>query len=244
MVDTNNIAGHRAFLESLLRAKPRDQALTEYVGLADLSIGHREKEAIARHHDLDNAYVVDIGCGIGRLTAFMPEEPIRKYLGTDILPEVLDEARRKANGDPRFGFQPVTTMTIPEVDGAADIVCAFSVMTHLLDEQVFSYFQEAARVLVSGGVAVFSFFDFSLPSHREIFVDFARKRQLGRHDVLKWFEKSTLRFFAEANQLEVIEFQDAKTLVPAKFGGRTLADGRKTGSTFAIGQSLIYMRKP
>jgi SAM-dependent methyltransferase len=244
MVDSNNLAGHRARFEQLFQNKPRDEAFQLYVGgNADrLSIGHREKEAIAHHRDLAEARIIDIGCGIGRLTRFLKEEPITSYLGFDIIDEVLAEAAATVDPDHRFTFKKVDKVEIPAPDQCADIVSAFSVMTHLLDEEVFCYFKEASRVLTRGGVAVFSFLDFSLPSHRDMFLEFCANHDK-RHDVLKWFEKSTLEFFATSTGFEVIEFQDAGSPLPAKFGGRRLPDGRMMGDNFAIGQSIVYARK-
>lgn len=163
-------------------------------------------------------------------------------MGTDILPELLVEAQGVVAGDPRFRFEKVTALSIPEGDACADIVCAFSVMTHLLDEEVYMYFQQSARVLKRGGVAVFSFKDFSLPCHRTEFLHFAQY-QHERHDVLKCFEKDTLRFFGEAVGMEVIEFQDAFVESPAKFPQQRLPDGTHSGNLLVMGQSLAYFRK-
>jgi SAM-dependent methyltransferase len=243
VVDTNNVPGHRRRLDELLETLPRMSALEEYVGGgARYSIGHREKEAIARHHPLDDASIVDIGCGIGRLTTSLAGEPIASYLGTDILPEVLDEARVPVAGDPRFSFALVDGLSVPAESESRDIVCAFSVITHLLDEEVFAYLREAARILRPGGVAVFSFLDFSHPQHREHFLQLVREREV-RHDVLKCFEKATLDFFADANGFEVLEYLDAYDNVPAKFPGQSLPDGSRSGSTLVMGQSLAFFRR-
>lgn len=244
LVDTRNIQGHRARLKGLLNSRPRQAALEAYVGGgARYSIGHREKEAIAKHHELENAYVIDIGCGIGRLTQSLMGEPIRRYLGTDIISEIMDEARALVPADSRFSFSQVSSLTIPEEDGVADIVCAFSVMTHLLDEEVFTYFHESARVLRSGGIAVFSFLDYSVSKNQEQFVRFAQDTKGKRKDVLKWFEKDTLNFFAAQSAMELIEFQDAYVASPAKYPGQSLEDGTKSAPILVMGQSLAYFRK-
>lgn len=244
MLETSNIRAHRDRLEGLLSARPRQAALEAYVGGGNrYSIGHREKEALAKHCDLANAYVIDIGCGIGRLTQSLIGEPISRYLGTDILSEPMDEARALVPGDTRFRFNQVSGLTIPEKDGVADVVGAFSLITHLLDEEVFTYFNESARVLRSGGVAVLSFLDYSVPKHQEEFVQFVRDTKRERNVVLKWFEKQTLVFFAAQSALELIEFQDAYVTSPAKYPGQSLQDGTKSASILAMGQSLAYFRK-
>jgi SAM-dependent methyltransferase len=245
LVNSNNLDGHQERFDKLMKSRPRDEALELFVGgAADrVSIGFREVEAIGRFHDLNNARIVDIGCGIGRMTAFLPKFPIASYLGTDIIKEVLDVAAGSVKGDKRFKFKLVDDFIIPAGDKSVDIASAFSVMTHLLDEEVFSYFSEASRCLVSGGVLVFSFLDFQHTAHRKQFLDFALKHK-SRPDVLKWFEKDTLSFFAEQVGLEVIEFQDSGDSRPSKYPNYEWPDGRRSGGTFAIGQSIIYARKP
>ena len=243
MVDTSNVSGHRSRLERLLKKKPGIEGLEDYVGGGDrFSIGHREKEAIAKHATLDGAVVVDIGCGIGRLTRALVGEPIAEYHGTDILDEPLVEARIVAGSDTRFSFSRIDGLEIPMRDSSVDIACAFSVMTHLLDEEVFMYFKETARTLKQGGIAVFSFKDFSLECHQEEFLTFI-SHYSQRADVLKWFEKSTLRFFAEANAMSVIEFQDAYVASPAKYPGESFPDGRLSSNRLVMGQSLGFFRK-
>jgi hypothetical protein len=141
MADTDFVRAHRARFKALIKSRPREEAMRLYVGGTGdpVSIGRREKVAIARFADLDGAYVIDIGCGVGRLTAHLPDEPIARYLGTDVVPEVLAEADPD---DARFHFELVDDIVIPEADGAADIVCAFSVITHLMDDETFRYFRE------------------------------------------------------------------------------------------------------
>ena len=244
MVIANNLEGHRARFDTLLASKPYEEALQLYVGGGGdiVSIGHREVEAIALHHTLDGAYVIDIGCGIGRMTSSIKQHSIAKYLGTEIISEAMEHAQSSINDDPRFSFKLADNFQIPEKDAQADIVCAFSVLTHLLDEEAFSYFSEAARVLKQGGVAIFSFLDYQHPEHRDMFLSFANNHN-DRHDVLKWFEKSTLELFAKSNGLRLLEFQDSGSPKAAQFAGQSLSDGRKTGETFSIGQSLVYLAK-
>lgn len=245
MVDTHNVTGHRQRLEDLLKTRPRQEALEAYVGGgARHSIGHRELEAIARFSELEGSYVVDVGCGIGRLAEAASHYPIGRYLGTDILPEVLEVAREDLGHDSRFAFKQVDGLAVPEGDASADIVCGFSLITHLLDEEVFCVIAEAGRVLKAGGVAVFSYLDFAVPKHRERFIRTALvEAPAGRKDVLKFFEKPTLAMFGEEAGLDVIEFQDAYHAVPAKFAGHVLPNGQVTGDELVMGQSIAYFRK-
>jgi SAM-dependent methyltransferase len=248
-LDTANIKGHRALWDDLQRNLPREDALQAYVGSGKgrqgtaLTIGWSEREAISHLHDLDGASIVDIGCGIGRLTRYLVDQPIRHYLGIDIVEDIVEEARATAAGDPRFAFRLVDKPQIPAEQESADIVCAFSVITHLLPQEVFAYFSEAARVLRSGSVGVFSFNDYALPKHRANFLN-SVKTHAARHDLLTWFERPTLRFFAEAAGLAVVKFIDAGRSQKAKFAGTALLTGKSAPSDWSLGQSLLYLRKP
>jgi len=242
MVIAGNVEGHRARYDRLVNGRPdQDAAFKQYVGGGDaLSIGFFEREFLVRHAQLDGSDVIDVGCGIGRLTRYLPETGLRSYLGTDIIPEVLSVAEKSVQ-DPRFHFALISKIEIPGPAASADIVCAFSVITHLLDEQVFTYFQETRRVLRAGGVAVFSFFDFSLPDHWHKFMTFSKDPD-SRSDILKFFEKSTLETFARAAGLRVLEYHDAGNPVPLSGHWSHFADDRPAPREFTFGQSILFLQ--
>src|SRR6185503_5032586 len=66
-------------------------------------------------------------------------------------------------------FEVADGLKIPEADGRADMICFFSVFTHLLHEHSFVYLREARRVLKPGGKIVFSFREFAMPRQWEVF---------------------------------------------------------------------------
>ena len=53
---------------------------------------------------------------------------------------------------------------IPAPDACADMVCAFSVFTHLLHTETYLYLEDIRRVLRPGGRLVFSFLEFANPA--------------------------------------------------------------------------------
>ena len=67
---------------------------------------------------------------------------------------------------------------IPEADGVAEMVCFFSVFTHLVQEESFLYLQEAERVLKPGGRIIASYLDIADPSHWSIFEANVRSTRL------------------------------------------------------------------
>jgi hypothetical protein len=127
---------------------------------------------------------------------------------------------------------------IPLEDERASIVCGFSLITHLLDDEVFAYFRETRRVMKTGGIAVFSFLDFV--HNRAKFVRYQSNRG-ARPDLLKFFEKSTLTMFADENGFDVVEFIDGGADTAPRKSGRLL-DGRPAPKSIRFGQSVIFMR--
>jgi SAM-dependent methyltransferase len=246
MANPNNIEGHRARLEFLKKRLPPEKVGFAYVGGGDridpALVGFMEEEAIRRHRPLTGAYVIDLGCGVGRLTKYLLSAGIDRYLGTDILPEILAEARALAAGRPEFSFALAKDCVIPERDGAADIVCAFSLITHLLDEEVFLYFREAARVLKPKGVAVFSFLDFAHPTHQKRLAEYIAAYKAQR-DLLKFFERDTLCRFAEMVGMTVVEIIDGGTAFPASGQRVAMTNGAPAASSVVNGQSLLFLER-
>ena len=247
MANPNNIRGHQARLDFFKRTLPPDKVGSAYVGgarekVSPASIGFLEEEVLRRHRALKGAYVIDLGCGIGRLTGYLLDAGISRYLGTDILPEILTDARNLAAGRPEFRFEIVSDCVIPERDSEADIVCAFSLITHLLDEETFLYFREAARVLKPGGLAVFSFLDFAHPFHQKRWGEYVQGYKAQR-DLLKFFEKDTLARFGEMVGLKTVEFIEGGEPFQVSGERSLLTDGTSAPQSVTSGQSLIFMTK-
>jgi len=121
------------------------------------------------HHGLKATdYLIDVGCGSGRLSHVLASNHIGRYLGTDVVPDLVEYARRTAQR-PDWRFEVVKGLSIPEQDSQANMICFFSVFTHLLHEQTYLYLQDAVRVLKAGGKIVFLFLDFGVPFHWDIF---------------------------------------------------------------------------
>ena len=115
----------------------------------------------------DKHYLIDVGAGSGRLAFALKDLPNLRYLGTDVVPELLEFGRKKC-GRPDWTFKQIETIEIPESDGVADFVVFFSVMTHLKEEESFQYLKEAKRVMKRDGVIVVSFLDSDIPLHAKI----------------------------------------------------------------------------
>lgn len=121
------------------------------------------KFGLESHHS-----VVDVGCGSGRLASCLAETHEGPYLGTDVVPELLEHAHTLVKRED-WRFEIVEGLVVPMEDDHADFACFFSVFTHLLHEQTFRYLRETRRVLKTGGKIIFSFLEFRIPSHWAIF---------------------------------------------------------------------------
>jgi len=240
---SDNVAGHRSKYELLKANLPPEEVGKVFVGGSDpLWTGYSEIEMIRRFKDLEGATVVDIGCGIGRLTQHIIHEKVARYLGIDIIPEILQDAINIAEGDERFKFAVGENCTIPMEDGAADVVVAYSVITHLLDEEIYEYFLDARRVLKSGGVAIFSFLDFMYASHVDNFFKHASHHRHGHGDILKYTTKEILSLFADRAGFSGVEFIDGAEQLPTSELASPLVPQDRIPATFAVGQSSCIMR--
>ena len=193
--------GYLAFVDSVLKQRPEDAAMIEAVGGGE-DIGDMEATLLDRFGLTAQSYVIDVGCGSGRLARPLARLPGVRYLGTDINQKLLDYATRTC-GRPDFRFRRVEGTQIPERDGVTDLVGFFSVGTHLLQEEFFLYLEDARRVLKPGGRIIFSFLDVTLPGVRVVFretVEVARSGQrfhlntfIGHSDIPAWAEMLSMK---------------------------------------------------
>jgi SAM-dependent methyltransferase len=186
---------YRTLVDRLLASKPRDEAMLVAIGGND-NYGDLEFALLDRFGLGENGYLIDVGCGSGRLARRVARLPQVKYLGTDINQKLLQYAKETA-GRPDFRFQEVDSTFIPEGDGVADMVVFFSVGTHMLNEEFFIYLQDAARVLKSKGRIIFSFLDLQIPGTQTLFGDMVQVVRggsalthlnvfIGRGDISVW----------------------------------------------------------
>jgi SAM-dependent methyltransferase len=158
----------------------KDQALRKAVGGEFLAIGALERFLLLSLGLKGASCVVDVGCGSGRLACQLAPMKELKYVGTDVVPELLDYATQLAQR-PDWSFRRTQNANIPCYDNTADFVCFFSVFTHLSHEDVYRYLAEAKRVLKPNGRVVFSFLEFRIPCHWIIFEDSVKESLNGLH---------------------------------------------------------------
>jgi SAM-dependent methyltransferase len=99
--------------------------------------------------------LVDFGSGWGRITrTFLKDIAPHNLFGIEINPEVLATCRRLM---PYGEFQPCDIgEPLAHADNSVDVVTAFSVFSHLSEENHRHWIDEFHRILRPGGVAVFT----------------------------------------------------------------------------------------
>jgi len=108
----------------------------------------------------------------------IPALPRGHYIGIDISQEMLRRLGTrvpgwKAGGTCRVSLLHQTTDAFPLEDSVADILCAFSVFTHMEHEDTCRYLRAARRVVRPGGRLVFSCLSMDTRLGREVFLDSA-----------------------------------------------------------------------
>jgi ubiquinone/menaquinone biosynthesis C-methylase UbiE len=130
------------------------------------AVGQQERAAVQAEGLREDGYLIDIGCGAGRLASALKDWPSLRYLGLDVSPQLLEHARI-ASSRKDWRFEHVTAPVVPAPDAVADMVTMFSVITHLAETDTRAYFAEIRRVLKPSGVAVVSFLDPTIAEHRQ-----------------------------------------------------------------------------
>jgi len=151
-----------------LRRDDQARGFSDAVGGSFDTIGYLEKKLLKMHGLASDHFLIDVGCGSGRLLSQLTLGDVARYLGTDISQELLANCERYLASD-AWQLRAVESCEIPAEDSTADMVCMFSLITHLLHQQSYLYFQEAARVLKPGGKLIVSFLEFRHPGLWPIF---------------------------------------------------------------------------
>ena len=223
------VEDYERLVADLVAKFPIDEAMSRAVGGAYREIGEIEAQ-ILRYAGLSNGMsLIDVGCGTGRLGHVLGEAMSIEYLGTDIVKAMLNYAQTKCPRTYRFKLH--RELSIPASNDSADMICAFSVFTHLLHEETYIYLEDMLRALKSGGRIVFSFLEFAGPTdlHWSVFTGTVENKRRQSKDPLNMFiERDTIEVWSRHLNCEIIEFIDGNA---APHGGS------------ALGQSTVILAK-
>jgi len=165
---SESLKTYPAHLARLREAFSRDHALHLAVGGSFHASGRLQYLLMRELGVGPDSVVIDVGCGSGRLAVHLAQHPELQYLGTDVVPDLLEYAKKLTNRID-WRFELTDGALIPAADSSADFVCFFSVLTHLKHEESYKYLAEAKRVLRPDGRIVFSFLEFERPFHWAVF---------------------------------------------------------------------------
>jgi SAM-dependent methyltransferase len=122
--------------------------------------------------DLGTLRMLDMGCGTKLVQALLAYDlPVGHYTGVDLYREMIEHLSSSVE-DPRFDFHHVDThnamynpggarlegSNLPVPEGSFDLICLFSVFTHLEPHDYVAMLRLLRRYIAPDGMLVFSLF--------------------------------------------------------------------------------------
>jgi SAM-dependent methyltransferase len=240
---TTKLDFHKTYpklVRSLKKQHTIDQAMKLAVGGEFEAIGIIERELLIQFGLRKDGYVIDVGCGSGRLAKPLSEYLVGKYLGIDIVPELVGYARHLVQR-PDWRFEIAQGLSIPEEDGRADMVCFFSVFTHMLHEQSFVYLQEAKRVLKPGGKIIFSFLEFTNPSNWTVFESNIKSINSDDHPLNMFIGRDAIEAWTSHLNLKIQTIEDGDKPQITLSNPIIFENGNVVKEKAALGQSFCVL---
>ena len=206
------------------------------------AVGLLEYHLLLQHGLKPNDKVIDVGCGSGRLAYQLRNYLSGSYIGIDVVPELFRYAEKQCNRTD-WKFYAAPGLKIPEADNTADFICFFSVFTHLLHEETYTYLEDAHRVLKPGGKIICSYLEFFIPSHWFIFKNSLADANPDK--VLNQFiSRDGIQAWAEHLGLVIVEISDGdKPHINLLDTIVKWDDGREMRGRGNLGQSVCVFTK-
>jgi ubiquinone/menaquinone biosynthesis C-methylase UbiE len=150
--------------EALARKYPPDKSVGSTVEQGDYeAVGRGELSLLLEEGLKPGDTLIDFGCGTGRLAIhaipWLADDG--RYIGIDISKTMLAHARAIVGErvpSPRCSvmFIHQTTPNFPLLEMSVDMICAYSVLTHMEHEDSYRYLQGARRIIKKGGKFIYS----------------------------------------------------------------------------------------
>ncbi len=221
------VRNYRSLMRRLRReSASEDEAVERAVGGHYLRVGKVQAELVLDVAPDGPFTMIDIGCGSGRAAYALREESRLSYVGIDVVPDLVDYARQKADRAD-WRFELISSISIPAEDACANLVLIMSVFTHLKPGEIKAYLAETARVLKPGGAVIASYLERDNERHRSLFYRPLKNRisrLLGRDVMVSFTTKDEL-----AGWMEDAGFTIERAIGDGPVGQHVLV-GRKTAS--------------
>lgn len=205
MAQFHFVEDYETHVKKLLATKPLDEAMSDAVGGNYQIIGNIEKSIVIYAGLKNGMRIIDYGCGSGRLASSLRNTLQIDYLGVDVVDDLLKYAISKSPTE--YTFVKHQQLSVPANSESADMICAFSLFTHLLQAETYIYMEDMYRVLKKNGRLVFSFLEFEVESQWHIFDATIRQQKTSTTPVLNMFmEKNVIQKWCSHIGFKVIEF--------------------------------------
>lgn len=231
---------YRAHIDRLLADHDRETAMALAVGGNWEPVAAVEEGVLRLAGLTDTSALLDVGCGSGRLAHRLAARGFHgRYLGLDVVPALLDHARTLA---PAFEFAATEGLTAPAGDGEFDLVCFFSVFTHLPFEACLRWLGECHRVLRPGGRVVVSFLELAVPQHWPIFQTSTDTIDVARHHN-QFIHRDDLAFLGAKAGFDLVRVTGGFEHVVPIDGEYVRDDGEPVVSPARLGQSWMVLER-
>lgn len=234
--------GYRRFVRRRFGSRRSTRDLRHAIGGEFAAFGVVEREMLKHYGLTATSRLIDVGCGAGRLTTALRGWFTGSYLGTDVVPEFV--AATRAAAQPDWSVVQVRDLQIPADEASADVVCFFSVFTHLLHEHSYRYLAEAHRVLRNGGRVVFSFLEFREESHWAMFEGtIAAARERSDRTLNVFLSREAIAVWAHHLGFRVVDIRNGSDRFVPLPHPVVLDSGETMDELGCLGQSICVLER-
>jgi SAM-dependent methyltransferase len=187
--------------------------------------------------------VVDFGCGTSRLAVHLiPYLDGGQYIGIDIADSMLVNARmfiqqRVPVPKCRITWTKQTSENFTVPDKSVDLICAFSVFTHMEHEDVYRYLVAAKRIVRPGGKFIFSCLPMTLAAAQQVFCASANLDLMGR-----WSAVRTVT--TTVDMMDAVSRLSGWTVVRWYDGSERNITVPRESVQWGLGQSTCVLERP
>jgi hypothetical protein len=182
--------------------------------------------------DMDQSHVMDMGCGWRMAKTLLDHDiPIGEYVGLDVFAETIEFLQANIT-DPRFSFHVLDShnemynpqgrplaeipgLNVPE--GAFDIICLFSVFTHLAPHDYVAMLKLLRPYVRPEGKLIFSLFVNETTASGRGFIASVQRNWANNAERLEEYKEKFADQFEEHGPPAFVDFDPAQPLKWAIF---------------------------